>query len=403
MLESQSGAQKFTLLILHDRESEKTRWIVALKELHRIARKNLTTRNVSRLLALCLPCLLPFCLNGRPSDLMSRPFIYFVLFTFTRQPLHVHSLLTTFQLPPLRHYNTVNCCCVIDSTRLLIGCDDCLLCCDLDIQAFKRLTNSKKILAASYSHQDQLVVVLAGKQRHVKLIPTRGLDHENIEWIKVTETKGATCFVLVSLPSDTFICVAIKKTLLIYQVNRKKTRYTFWREVQMPLNIQTLTSHKNMIAVGTNSNFVVYHVNNREQPPLCKFQNASRCEAISMYAFSNSSPSSCSFSCSLLILISSLAVSPLLVDLVNQECSELSYLTQNSIDALDCQAVSDTEWVLVFARKSPVIRFTAFLPVLFSLSLSLSFLLSVILTFLFAFFSRSTFYFFTLTNLWILG
>lgn len=50
---------------------------------------------------------------------------------------------------------------------------------------------------------------------------------------------------------------------------------------------------------------------------------------------------------------------------MNQECSELSYLTQNSIDALDCQAVSDTEWVLVFARKSPVIRLTAFLPVLF--------------------------------------
>lgn len=134
---------------------------------------------------------------------------------------------------------------------------------------------------ASYSHQDQLVVVLAGKQRHVKLIPTRGLDHENIEWIKVTETKGATSFVLVTLPTDTFICVAIKKTLLIYQVNRKKTRYTFWREVQMPLNIQTLTSHKNMIAVGTNSNFVVYHVNNREQPPLCKLKNAWSCRAVS--------------------------------------------------------------------------------------------------------------------------
>ena len=36
---------------------------------------------------------------------------------------------------------------------------------------------------------------------------------------------------------------------------------------------------------------------------------------------------------------------------MNQECSDLSYLTQNSIDALTCQAISDKEWILVFARK----------------------------------------------------
>lgn len=214
--------------------------------------------------------------------------------------------MTSFQLPALRHPNNINCCCIIDVTRLLIGCEDCLICCDLDIHSYRRLTNSKKIVLCSYSSTDQLVVVLAGKQRHIKLIPTRGLDEDNIEWIKVTETKGATTFVIVPLPSDTFICVAIKKTLLIYQVNRKKTRYTFWREIQMPLNIQILTCHDNMIAVGTNSNFVVYAVNNREQPPLY---------------------------------------------LVNQDCPQLSYLTQNSIDGFTCQSVSEKEWILIFARK----------------------------------------------------
>lgn len=184
--------------------------------------------------------------------------------------------MTTFQLQALRHHNNINCCCVIDSTRLLLGCDDSLLCLDLDIQTYRRLTNSKKILMAHYSPKDQLVIVLAGKQRHVKLIPTRGLDQENIEWIKVTETKGATTFCVSSssagLSEMTFVSVAIKKTLLIYQINRKKTRYSFWREIQMPLNIQTLTCHNQMVAVGTNSNFVVYHVNNRDQPPLCMYQ-----------------------------------------------------------------------------------------------------------------------------------
>lgn len=260
---------EFAIVLTVDRESEKNKWIDALHELHRIIRRNK------------LP---------------------------NRNPLRVYPLMTSFQLPALRHPNNINCCCIIDVTRLLIGCEDCLICCDLDIHSYRRLTNSKKIVLCSYSSTDQLVVVLAGKQRHIKLIPTRGLDEDNIEWIKVTETKGATTFVIVPLPTDTFICVAIKKTLLIYQVNRKKTRYTFWREIQMPLNIQTLTCHDNMIAVGTNSNFVVYAVNNREQPPLY---------------------------------------------LVNQDCPQLSYLTQNSIDGFTCQSVSEKEWILVFARKLP--------------------------------------------------
>jgi serine/threonine-protein kinase MRCK len=105
---------------------------------------------------------------------------------------------------------------------------------------------------------------------YLKLIPIRGLDNDNIEWIKIPETKNATTFVLVSNNTTTYICVAIKKTLLLFEITRKKCRYSFCREIQMPLNIQTLNCCKgNMIAVGTNSSFVVYHVNNRD-PPLCK-------------------------------------------------------------------------------------------------------------------------------------
>ena len=42
------GTQKFTQLMLVDRESEKNKWIDALHELHRIIRRNkLLSRNVS--------------------------------------------------------------------------------------------------------------------------------------------------------------------------------------------------------------------------------------------------------------------------------------------------------------------------------------------------------------------
>lgn len=100
----------------------------------------------------------------------------------------------------------------------------------------------------------------------------------------------------------------MKKTLAIYEIVRKKSRYVLYREIQSALNITSLTSHQNgeLIGIGSNSNFIVYHLTNREFPPLY---------------------------------------------LVNQECQSLNYLLQNSIEALCCFQVNDKEWLLLFARK----------------------------------------------------
>ncbi len=73
------------------------------------------------------------------------------------------------QLSALRHHNNIHCCIVIDETRLLIGCEDALLCCDLDIRSYHRLTNSKRIQQLSHSPSEQLIVSLAGKQRQIKV------------------------------------------------------------------------------------------------------------------------------------------------------------------------------------------------------------------------------------------
>jgi capsule polysaccharide export protein KpsE/RkpR len=77
--------------------------------------------------------------------------------------------MTTMQLSALRHINNINCCILIDESRLLIGCDDCLICCDLDIKAYHRLTNSKRIQQLIYSQSEQLIVSLSGKQRQIKV------------------------------------------------------------------------------------------------------------------------------------------------------------------------------------------------------------------------------------------
>ena len=69
-----------------------------------------------------------------------------------------------------------------------------------------------------YVAEEQLLVVLSGKQRHVRLVPIRALDGDDVEWIKVAETKGCITFAAGPMkknPSSYCLCVAIKK-----QVNR---------------------------------------------------------------------------------------------------------------------------------------------------------------------------------------
>ena len=261
---------QFTQLMMVDRESERNKWIEALHELHRILRKNkLSNRNT----------------------------------------LKSYKLLNSVQLPMLRNFSNINCCCLIDETRILLGTEDGLVCCDLDIQVYRKIVKTNKVLLAEYSPTDQLIVVLSGKQRKVKLLPTKGLDHSDTDWVRLEETKGANLMKVCTQPQNniTLVCVAMKKTLAIYEIVRKKSRYCAYREIQSALNITNLCSHQNgeLIGIGSNSNFIVYHLTNREYPPLY---------------------------------------------LVNQECSQLNYLIQNSIEALCCFQVSDKEWLLLFAH-----------------------------------------------------
>ncbi|KAH9416425.1 hypothetical protein DERP_012853 [Dermatophagoides pteronyssinus] len=264
--DNRDGLQKFTQLMLVDKESEKNKWIEALTELHRIIRRNkISHRNI----------------------------------------LRCYHLLNTLQINSLRHIHNIHCCTMLDETRLLIGCEDCLLCCDLDIHSYHRLNQSKKFIQISYIQSEQLIVALSGKQKQIKLIPIRALDNDGIDWIKLSETKNASAFTIAFDNSIAYVCVAIRKTLSIYEITHKKSRYIFHHEIQMPVNIQTLnTCRQNLIGVGTSSNFIVYHVNRTEQP---------------LY-------------------------------LVNQDSPDLIYLIQNSIDPFLCEPIGDNEWLLVFAH-----------------------------------------------------
>lgn len=73
----------------------------------------------------------------------------------------------------------------------------------------------KKIYQLEYVVEEQLLVLLSGKQRHLRLIPVRALDGDEVEWIKVAETKGCITFttgIMHRTPQLAYcLCVAIKR------------------------------------------------------------------------------------------------------------------------------------------------------------------------------------------------
>jgi serine/threonine-protein kinase MRCK len=73
----------------------------------------------------------------------------------------------------------------------------------------------KKVYQLEYVVEEQLMVVLSGKQRHVRLIPVRALDGDDVEWIKVAETKGCITFATGVMRRSAqlvyCLCVAIKR------------------------------------------------------------------------------------------------------------------------------------------------------------------------------------------------
>ncbi|XP_023323712.1 serine/threonine-protein kinase MRCK alpha, partial [Eurytemora carolleeae] len=151
-------------LMLADSESEKTKWVVALNELHRILKKNkLPDRTVYK------------C-----KEVMDN------------QVTVIKNALSA---------------CLIDQDRLVVGTEEGLYSVDLERDEICRVGEGKKLHQVEYLQEEQLIICLAGRQRQMRLVPIRALEHTETEWIKVADTKGCIenihpCIVVFSLLGD---------------------------------------------------------------------------------------------------------------------------------------------------------------------------------------------------------
>ncbi|EAA00280.5 AGAP012090-PA, partial [Anopheles gambiae str. PEST] len=218
------GGPSLQTLMLADTESEKAKWVVALSELHRILKR-----------------------NNLPNTAMFR----------VREVLDSTVSAIRNALSAL----------IIDPERILLGTEDGLFCLDLDRSQIARIGESKKVYQLWYIAEEQLLVILCGKQRHLRLLPIRALETVDVEWIKVAESKNCitACTGIIERGPQPVFCIvlALKRQntsqIVVYVVNRDRSRHHKMCEFTVAYPVQSLQVLSDMrLAVGHQSGFTAY-------------------------------------------------------------------------------------------------------------------------------------------------
>ncbi|XP_029822569.1 serine/threonine-protein kinase MRCK alpha isoform X1 [Ixodes scapularis] len=228
------GLRSQTLMMV-DKESEKVKWVDALNELHRILRRNK----------------LPHRTVFQAKEILDSTLV-----------IIKNALSAT----------------VIDPDRIALGTEEGLYCVDLDREGegeIARIGDGKRIAQLEYIPDEQLLIAIAGKQRHLRLIPVGALDGHEVDWIKVADTKGCSSFCTTRMDhggsSTYYFCVAVKKQVLVHQVNRTKSRHGGRQVISVPGVAQCLDVWQDRLCVGLPSLFYLYSLQGTTEP-ICLVQ-----------------------------------------------------------------------------------------------------------------------------------
>ncbi|CAH1790920.1 unnamed protein product [Owenia fusiformis] len=259
---SEMQGTQHSVLMLADTENEKQRWVGALTELHKILWKNKLPNKA----------------------------------VFKAKQLYDNSL------PLLKN---ILCTAILDSERILVGTEDGLHAVEILNYVITKIGERKCVYQIANIHDEQLVAVISGKQRHVRLYPVAAVDGYEVESVKLMDSKGTStfCWGLVRQGSSVCLCAAIKKTVLVFELTRTKQRHRKIKEILCPGNVQFVEMMNERLCVGYPSMFAIYSVQGEGAP----------------------------------------------LSLISTDDSTLKFLYQNPIDALQAVEISHREFLLVFS------------------------------------------------------
>ena len=221
---------KNSVLMLADSVHDKDRWVTALKELHKILKKNkIPDRSVIK------------CREVYDSQLPILP--------------------------------KVMCAALVDKDRLLLGTEEGNYLMELNKDSVVKIGDKKPVHEVEIVKDENLIVSISGekgslfgydtgKQRHIRLTPMTCLEQENVAWEKIAETKGCTTFCTgyVRQGTSTCLCVVNKRTIYVYELNRTKIRHRKIKEITCMGAVTFVEMQNERLFVGYASMFAIYSV-----------------------------------------------------------------------------------------------------------------------------------------------
>ncbi|XP_021573884.1 serine/threonine-protein kinase MRCK alpha isoform X5 [Carlito syrichta] len=216
---------KCSILMLADSENEKSKWVGVLSELHKILKKN----------------------------------------KFRDRSVYVPKEAYDSTLPLIK---TTQAAAIIDHERIALGNEEGLFVVHVTKDEIIRVGDNKKIHQIELIPNDQLVAVISGRNRHVRLFPMSALDGRETDFYKLAETKGCQTITSgkVHHGALTCLCVAMKRQVLCYELFQSKTRHRKFKEIQVPYNVQWMAVFSEQLCVGFQSGFLRYPLNGEGSP-----------------------------------------------------------------------------------------------------------------------------------------
>ncbi|XP_015339056.1 serine/threonine-protein kinase MRCK alpha isoform X12 [Marmota marmota marmota] len=216
---------KCSILMLADSENEKSKWVGVLSELHKILKKN----------------------------------------KFRDRSVYVPKEAYDSTLPLIK---TTQAAAIIDHERIALGNEEGLFVVHVTKDEIIRVGDNKKIHQIELIPNDQLVAVISGRNRHVRLFPMSALDGRETDFYKLAETKGCQTITSGKMRHGalTCLCVAMKRQVLCYELFQSKTRHRKFKEIQVPYNVQWMAIFSEQLCVGFQSGFLKYPLNGEGNP-----------------------------------------------------------------------------------------------------------------------------------------
>ncbi|XP_052442690.1 serine/threonine-protein kinase MRCK alpha isoform X7 [Carassius gibelio] len=316
---SASSSQKTCILILADNEQERTKWVCALNELHRILRKNK----------------------------LKERFVY------------VPKEAYDSTLPLIK---TTQTAAIIDHERVALGNEEGLFVIHVTKDEIVRVGDIKKVHHVELMPTEHIMAVISGRNRQVCLVPMAGLDGREIDKNKVADTKNCQALVSGVVRNSTCFCLAIKRQISCYEVNKSKSRYCHLVDIQAPGVVQWMALFGQQLCVGYQAGFMRYSLHGDAIPvsllhpddPTLAFIRADNLDALCAVEISNKE---------LLLCFSKIAV---YVDTHGRRsrqqelmwpatptacCYNAPYLSVYSENAVDVFDVNTTEWIQTIPLK----------------------------------------------------